>query len=236
MKVGIVDKDDPMNIYAEKESMKIINGSLSAGDFYYCEPSDAAWWRVIALKWNHGQQVEGYVKKERIRLFSSLPDTTQKRLIHTVLVKHYELTNKFYATFNSKESASYPLARSVLENHADTKYSPILDAFNDYFCNSRDSLTLIQLFETILADKGSSSEMPCYVLGECYICSNDVFLRQLEKSDNREDLEALISTTEWGLRNHFNVPEEGLDIPPNPEKEQVEAFNVLMSQLNKLIQ
>jgi len=229
----INDKDGFTNIRDGQGTEFKIVGTINADDFFSCEQTTADWWKVSALKWtDRWKQIEGYIFKDKVQFLSKLPDTTKQKLIQTIFAKQKDLASKF----RSFDSATYRSTISALENYSDIKYSPILPIFSDYFCKTKDSITLKQFFATLWADKGSANEMPSFALGDCFICHSDIVLRQLKSMKNKAQLNLLVSHIEWGLRSHFNVPEEGLDLPENTNKKEVDDFNRLVKKLKTIKQ
>ena len=72
------------------------------------------------------------------------------------------------------------------------KYSPILPIFSDYFCKTKDSVTLKQFFATTWADNGSANEMPSFAFGDCFVCHSDIVLRQLKSVKDTEQLKLIV--------------------------------------------
>lgn len=236
MKVArINDKDGFTNIREGQGAEFKIVGTLTAEDFFYCEQSNSDWWKASAIKLNdRGQQIEGYIFKDKVQFLSTLPDTTKRKLIQTVFETHKQLATNFQNAWKSKDSLAYRTTRSALENYSDSKYDPILDIFPNYFCKTLDSITLNLFFAAIWTDNGSANEMPSFAIGDCFVCHADVVLRQLKSVKDNEQLKLIVHDIEWGLRNHFNVSEPGDANPATTTQKDIDNFNKLLAKLKTI--
>ena len=230
----INDKDGFTNIRnGEGTDFKVV-GTVNKDDFFYCELTNSEWYKVTALKWTEaGSQLEGYIHKSKVQFIDDLPDTTKKRIIETIFETQKQSANKFQNAWRSKDSLAYQTTVRALEDYSDNKYSPILPIFAYYFCKTRDIGTLNKLFATIWADKSSANEEPSFTLGDCFVCNSDIVLKQLKNIKSKEQRQLLISDIEWGLRFRFNMPDEDLGIPDNPNKKQIEEFSKLKKKLKQ---
>lgn len=183
--------------------------TIKTNELFYCEPSSSDWWKVNTI-----HDVEGYVHRSRINIIDILPDTSKRTLLLSVFKTQKDLADKYAKTWKSKDSIADRTTGRILEEHAENKYAPLLETFTKYFCKTRDTTLLKQLFMTMWADKGSADERPSFTLGDAFICKPDVvtaLLRQLSK----EERTFIADDIEWGLLNHFNMSED--EKPKNKE-------------------
>lgn len=236
MKVArINDKDGFTNIREGQGADFKIVATVKADEFFYCEQSSADWWKVTVLEWtDRGQQIEGFIFKDRVQFLSTLSDSAKQNLVQSIFENQKQFATKFQNAWKSNDSLEYQTTVRALENYSDVKYTPILNIFLTYFCETQDSVTLNKFFAAMWADKGSADEMPSFTIGDCFVCRTDLVMRQLKNIKSIEERNSIIGHIEWGLRNHFNVPEEGLGIPDNTNEKQTDVFNRLMKQLKTI--
>lgn len=197
----ISDKDGYTNIrQGEGINFKVV-ATVVDNEVFYCEPSDAEWLKVLVVQWTAKDgQVAGFIHRSRVQYIASLPDAVQRSIIRGVFDKQALYANRFHRS----DSTSYHAAVTLLQNHSDERYSPVLDIFPDYFCRTKDAALLNKLFATIWADSGSASEIPSFTLGDCFIWEPDLVLRQVKAIKNKQQRSLIIDDIDWGLHNHFD--------------------------------
>lgn len=241
MKIAqIDDKDGYSNIRNGQGTDFEIVGTVEKEDFFYCEISDSSdWYQVIALKWNRGNQIKGFMHKSRIKIIENTSLFEQKKIIETTLLKHKQLAENFLESiskydrtnnnWNSKnDSIAYLKSRSELESHSETKYDPILQILPSYFCNSNDKQTIKLFFDTMWADKGSANEMPSFSIGECFVCNSDLLIELLQQTNSKDKKTLLINQIDWGLKNVFWTEVDGENEPSSIE------YETLITKLKKV--
>jgi hypothetical protein len=221
----INDPDGFTNIRSGQGKEYPVVSTINKDEFFYCDLTNSEWVKVIALKWQNGNQVEGYIHRSRVQLVENLDFERQKELIKQILDKQRILANNFQKAWKSKDSLAYRTTVRELELYSETKYSPILDIFPKYFCETKDTVILDLFYSTIWADKGSANETPSFAIGECFICNSDLVINQLQSIVNKEQKDLIYDQVEWGLMNTFEVEEDG-------QSDNIE-FNQLKSKLEK---
>lgn len=197
----ISDKDGYTNIrQGQGINFKVV-ATVVDNEFFYCEPSDAEWLKVLVVQWTAaGGQVAGFIHRSRVQYIGSLPDAVQRSIIRDV----FEQQALYAGRFRRSDSTSYHAAVTLLQNHSDGRYSPALTVFRDYFCRTKDASLLNKLFATIRADSGSANEMPSFALGDCFIWEPDLVLWQVKAIKNKKQRSLIIDDIDWGLHNHFD--------------------------------
>lgn len=224
-KLAIInDSDGFTNIRSGKGAEFPIIGTIEKDEFFYCEDSDSDWTKVIALKWQDGKQIEGFIHKSRIQLIENLDSSKQKELLAQVLTNQQNLANKFQKAFIYKNSSSYKTAIKELELYSEIKYSPILDILPLYYCRTKDSIMLELFYSTIWADKGSANEAPSYAIGYCFICQPELVLKQVRNLKSTEHRNLILNDIEWGLMCIFDVDQD--------EKSDNAEYNKLKKRLD----
>jgi hypothetical protein len=221
----INDPDGFTNIRSGQGNEFPIVSTINKDEFFYCDLTNSEWIKVIALKWQNGNQVEGYIHKSRVQLVENLDFQRQKELIKQILDKQRILANNFQKAWKSKDSIAYRTTVRELELCSEIKYSPILEILPKYFCETKDTMILDLFYSTIWADKGSANEMPSFAISECFICNSDLVIKQLQLIVNKEQKDLVYDNIEWGLMNKFEVEEDG-------QSDNLE-FNQLKSKLEK---
>ena len=201
--------------------------TIDKDEFFYCDlTTNQEWVKIIAYKdWKDGREVEGYIHKSRIQLVEKLNYQKQNELLTQILEKQKELANKFRKAWKSKDSLAYRRTVRELELNNDLKYEPILEIFPKYFCSTSDTTVLQLMFATMWADKGSASEIPSTVVGDCFVCKPDMVIRQTLLIKNKEQKKLILDQIEWGIMFRFDVDENG--------KSNNKEFIKLKSLLNK---
>lgn len=143
----ISDKDGYTNIrQGQGINFKVV-ATVVDNEFFYCEPSDAEWLKVLVVQWiAKDGQVAGFIHRSRVQYIASLPDAAQQSIIRGVFDKQALYANRFHRS----DSISYHAAVTLLQNHSDERYSPVLDIFPDYFCRTKDAALLKKLGINIL--------------------------------------------------------------------------------------
>jgi hypothetical protein len=220
----IKDSDGYTNIRSGQGNEFPIVSTFDKDELFYCDPTNSEWLKVIALKWQNGKQIEGYIHKSRVQLIETLDLKSKQALLTQILSKQKNLADNFQRAFKSKDSLGYISTRRELETHAENRYSPVLDILPKYFCESKDTALLQLFFATMWADKGSADEMPSMAIGDCFICQADIVARQVGMIKNKEQRQSIYSDIEWGLVNHYDVDEAG--------KSKDKDFNRLKKRLD----
>jgi hypothetical protein len=206
----IIDKDGFTNVRDSGSTNSKVVSTLSTEDFFICIPSPSTWWRITAFKNDSaGKQLVGYVHSSRIQLIDSLSDASKQALLIKVLDRHKSLATEFHSAFTSKNSAAYKTSRTALEKHSEETYTPILNTLSNYFCHTGDTVVVQHFLAAIIADSGSANEMPCNALCQCYICFPAAVIRQVLLFKNPRQRAILFEDIEYGLLNHYDVPEDG---------------------------
>lgn len=200
----ILDKDGYSNVREGQGNAFKVVGIVRVGELFYCQPTTSDWWKVQGTR-----PLEGYLHKSRIQLIEQLDDSQQKALLQQVFSRQKRLATVFQQTRQEKSGKdAYQKARQELETHGDAYYEPMLWLFPRYFCRTTDKETLVLLFETIGSDQGSASEAPAFALGKSYSCQSELLLQQLSQQSGKQ-LESILSDLEWGVRNEFDVADDG---------------------------
>ncbi len=203
----ISDTDGFTNIRSGQGKDFPIVATIDTTDFIYCDPTTKDdWVKVIAMKWQNGKQIEGFIRKTRIQLVEKLDNKKQEKILTEILRKQKNLAENFQNSLKIQDNKE---TRNKLELYSDIKYSPILEVLPKYFCATSDSTIIELFFSTMLADKGSANEIPSFTIGECFICNPDLVLRKLDKLTNKKEKKFIIDNIEWGLLNYFEVGEDG---------------------------
>ena len=203
----INDSDGFTNIRSGQGKDFPIVGTVDSTDFFYCDPTTKNdWVKVIAMKWQNGKQIEGFIHKTRIQFVEKLDHKKQKILLTETLRKQLNLAESFQKTRKTKDNREI---RNEIELYTDIKYSPILEILPKYFCATSDTTIIELFFSTMWADKGSANEIPSVSIGQCFVCKPDLIIRELTKLTNKEEKTFIIDDIEWGLLNYFEVGEDG---------------------------
>ena len=212
----INDSDGFTNIRSGEGKDFPIVATIDTTDFIYCDPTTKNdWVKVIAMKWQNGKQIEGFIHKTRIQFIEKLNNKEQKKILTEILRIQKNLAENFQKTRKIKENKE---TRNKLELYSDIKYSPILEILPMYFCASSDTTIIELFFSTMWADKSSANEIPSFTIGECFICKPDLVIRELEKLTNKREKKFIIEDIEWGLLNYFEVREDGKSNNPEFKK------------------
>ncbi|HET7733951.1 MAG TPA: hypothetical protein VFK73_08950 [Paludibacter sp.] len=213
----ISDPDGFTNIRNGQGKNFSIVATIDTTDFIYCDPTTKNdWVKVIAMKWQNGKQIEGFIHKTRIQFLEKLDNKKQKDLLTEILRKQKNLAENFQKTWKIKDNRE---TRHEVESYSDIKYSPILEILPRYFCATNDTTIIELLFATMWADKGSANEIPSFTIGECFVCKPDLIILELTKLTNKEERKFIINDIEWGLLNYFEVGEDGKS--NNPQFKQL---------------
>lgn len=205
----ISDPDGYTNIRSGQGKEFPIVATIAKDEFFYCDWTTSEWIKVVALKWQGGNQVEGFIHKSRIQLIETLDTKRQQEILQAILTKQNTLADEFQKAWKSKDSLAYRTTLRELELHSDIKYSPILDILPKYFCLTKDTILLKLFYAVMWSDKGSANETPSFTIGKCFICNADIVIAQLSKVSNKEQRKLILDNIEWGLLNNFDVDENG---------------------------
>lgn len=205
------------------KDFKVVD-TLYKGDFFYATTiiNNSEWAHITAWK---GSQIEGYIHKSRIQIVEDLDNTKQKKLIIQILDQQKTLADNFQNAFKSKDSLAYRTTIRELEFYSDTKYSPILNILQGYFCKTGDKDILQHFLATMWADKGSANEMPSFTISDCLICKPGIVIQEIAKIKNSEFKDFILDHIEWGLKNNFGVDENN--------KSENEEYCKLKKRLDK---
>lgn len=220
----IKDSDGYTNIRNGKGNEFPVIATLARDELFYCDQTNSDWLKIIALKWQNGKQIEGYIHKSRVQLIETLDLKSKQELLKQILLKQKSLADSFQRAFKSKDSLGYNSTLKELETHAENRYSPVLAILPKYFCETKDTALLQLFFATMWADNGSADEMPSMAIGDCFICQTDIVARQAGMIKNKEQRQSIYSDIEWGLVNHYDVDESG--------KSKDKDFNRLKKRLD----
>jgi hypothetical protein len=220
----IKDSDGYTNVRSGQGNEFPIIATFDKDELFYCDQTNSEWLKVIALKWQEGKQIEGYIHSSRVQFIERLDSKSKKVLLTQILSKQKSLANDFQKAFKGKDSLVYISTRRELETHGENRYSPVLDILPKYFCETKDTALLQLFFATMWADKGSADEMPSLAIGDCFICQTDIVARQVGMIKNKEQCLSIYSNIEWGLLNHYDVDEDG--------KSKDKDFNKLKKRLD----
>jgi hypothetical protein len=227
----IKDKEGYTFIQSAKGTDFDIVGEIKSDAFFYCDKLVGDYYPVFATQWgeineNYGKQMKGFLHKSHVQLIEALPFAEQKKIIGKTL---HEYRNMIDPTWNNPNNASdssktkQPLEVSFFY---EVKYELILDFFKDYYCKSNDSETLGLLFSTMWSDKNTANEVPGIVVGESYLCNEQLYLTEFYKIKDPAKLEYIKGQTNWGLFRHFNID-------PEAEKITNKEFLRLSDQLER---
>jgi len=213
----INDSDGFTNIRSGQGKDFPIVARIDTTDFIYCDPTTKNdWVKVIAMKWQNGKQIEGFIHKTRIQFIEKLDNKEQKKILVEILKKQKSLAEAYQKARKFKENTK---TRIEDEFYGDIKYSPILDILPKYFCTTNDTTIIELFFSTMWADKGSANEAPSYTIGECLVCKPDLIIQELAKLTDKKEKKFIIDQIEWGILNYFDVGEDGKS--NNPEFKQL---------------
>lgn len=205
----INDVEGFSNVRSGQSSNSVIVAKLEKSDFFYCDETKSDWLKIVALKWKDGNQIEGFLHKSRVQFIEDLDISIRKQLLTTILSEQQALATTFQRIFSSRDKSGYKAAVSALENHAEIKYTPILEILPQYFSKTND-LEVLQLFiSTMWADKGSANEIPSLTIGQCYILKPSVVLSQVKPLKNADQRNLIYDQMEWGLKNYFEADADG---------------------------
>ncbi|CAN5504669.1 hypothetical protein BH10BAC1_BH10BAC1_05330 [soil metagenome] len=208
----INDSEGFTNIHSGEGNNFPIIAKLDTTDFFYCSITNSEWLKIVALKWQGGKQIEGFIHKSKVQLIETLDVKVKKALLTSVLTKHKVLANNFQNSGKSKDSLRNSSSRGELEKYSDLKYSPILEILPDYICETKDTMILQLFYATMWADKGSANEIPSIAIGSCYICWPDFVLKQIRTIKNTEQRKSIYNHIEFGLLSNFDVDENNKPI------------------------
>ena len=78
----INDSDGFTNIRSGEGKDFPIVATIDTTDFIYCDPTTKNdWVKVIAMKWQNGKQIEGFIHKTRIQIIEKLNNKEQKKIL-----------------------------------------------------------------------------------------------------------------------------------------------------------
>ena len=193
--------------------------SIKADEYFYCKSSDSEWWAVQHAY--HGR-LSGYIHKSRICLLESLPLKEMQNVIMTVFIKQEELAKEFVKSLakidkktnnwkTEKDSVSNIESGRIKEIHSETHYNPILDILPLYYCRTKDTSVIIQLYKTLWTDGGSANEAPAWALGYCFVCEPELTSLSLKSLPNeiKEKAKGMIA---FGLNNVCKTREEEMKL------------------------
>jgi len=208
--LAIVKGSTIVNVYKGKGDSFPIVATIAKDEFFYCDSLQSEWVSVVVLKWSKGHQVKGYVHRTDIQLIDKLGLKQQQQIFIQVLRRQELLAGEFQVAYQRKDSAVYRKALASLEEHSDIKYSPVLGILPDYFCATKDIIVLKALFNTMLADHGSASEMPSYAVGWSFICQTELVSKALQALPQLQQKKLILDQIEFGVLNnvdHLSVPQ-----------------------------
>ena len=171
----------------------------------------------------NGRRAGGFVHKSRIQEVRNLDNPALKELLGDVLNRQKAIADSFKIARKSNDSKAFRTIREKLEHHSMWKYNPALQVLPHYFCSTNDTEIIDMLFATVFANKGSANEMPSFSLVDCFICNPDLVLARIHRISNSLQKDLIIDQIEWGLKNHFEVGENGGSDDPE--------YNELMERL-----
>lgn len=200
----IRDKDGYTNVRSKADISAPVVATINRDEFFYIESSGSEWIKISALKWDNGQQVEGYMHKSRIQVINKLDNDARRKLIGGILQQEEQLADRYQQAFESKNDQLRRDALQKLEEYGDLKYSPVLEILPDYFCKTKDAKLLSQLFKTMWADKGSANEQPTYTMGDCLACQPGLVLQVFGQIRNADQRDFIYHNLCDGLDYHFD--------------------------------
>jgi hypothetical protein len=213
----INDKDGFTNVRSGQGKDFEVIATISEGDFFYCEWSNAEWIHVIRLNYTLDEKTrEGYMHRSRIQLIEQLPDSAKRVIIRDIFKKQLKLAIAFNASCSEKNSKTYDTDRQNLETFAEEKYLPVLGVFADHFCKTSDTALLQLFFKTLWANQGSASEIPAWEIGRCFVCNADLLIGQITSLKNKEEKKLLYDDIDFGLQNLY-ADDNGNCNSNNPE-------------------
>lgn len=215
----ISDKDGYVLLREGPGKESSVIDTIKEQEYFYCIPSDSEWWEVIPF---YHKNNAGYVHKSRICLLESLPLKEMKNAITTVFIKQERLAKAFVESVakidkktnhweTEEDSVSYLESRTKKERHSETYYNPILDILPLYYCKTKDTAVIIQLYHTLWADRGSANEAPAWALGYCFVCEPELTALSLKSlpGEIKEKAKGMIA---FGLNNVCKTREEEMKL------------------------
>ncbi len=206
----INDPDGYTNVRSGRGNEFSIITTIDKDDLFYCENTNAEWLSIIALRWKDSKQIEGFIHRSKVQFIEALENNTQKELLMSILIQQQILAENYIKACDDHDDLMHQKTVEKLESYGEIQYSPILEILPKYFCATKDTSILQQLFKTIWADAGSANESPSFALGESYICKPSLVLAQLKHVKNVKQRKFIFDNIEWGLLNHYNVDEDGI--------------------------
>jgi len=189
--------------------------TLYEEEYFYCQPSVSEWWKVHPEK---DGNPTGYVHMSRICLLETLPNVEMRGFIMKIFKVQEEFARAFVESlerydkrkghWNSvQDSINYINSRWNVEYYSDTKYDMALNILPLYYCKTRDTTVIIQLFHTLWEDRGSAFEGPAWALGYCFVCEPELTVRSLKylNNDTKDKAKGMIA---FGLNNVCKTREE----------------------------
>ncbi len=227
----IIDEDGYTYLRNGQSINSQVIDTIYKNELFYCVQSNSDWYEVTEVKWNKtGYSLTGFMHKSRIQIIDSMIINDKKKLIEKTFERYKELGNELNnfvikqtynfenKTWNSKkDSLDFEGISKKHSDYSENYFSPILESFSIYFCETKDIETIDLFINTLWANKGSANEIPSYTFGECFICEPELIKRKLISIENTNKLDIMINHIHWGLMNLFWTEEDGDNEPSSQE-------------------
>lgn len=227
----IIDKDGFTYLRSGQSIDSNIIDTVFENEFFYCKKSNLDWLEVTTIKWNSsGHPIKGFMHKSRIEIVDNMSNEKKKELIENVFKPYeklgielndfvlkdtYDNENKSWRS--KKDSLDFKDIYQRNNIYSEKYFSPLLNTFSKYFCETSDIETFDLFINTLWSHKGSANEMLSFTLGECFICNPELVQKRLISIDNPKKLDLMINHINWGLMNLFWTEEDGDNEPSSKE-------------------
>lgn len=176
-------------------------GSISAGQFVLCHPSDSSFWRVDNML-----GIKGIASVENLLLVKDLGDIEKKILIIHALKTFSEFI-AFADTFPKKISHSKKASKWSRHFYYEVKiYHCFVELLAEQFCDTADE-DLLHAFIQMLGFH-EVNDINSHVLSKCYLCHPNIVF---EKIINSKYKEMLTNQLTIGLQSIIQIDKYNID-------------------------
>ena len=169
----IKDKDGFTLIRKSPDKNSSIVDTLFDGEFFQYVKTDRSDWYKTYKMWN----TIGYVHKSRIQSLKSLRKETQYNLIDSIFDKEAIL-------YKERLKSTTIGGNDIGRHHHEEKFTPILDIFIEYMCESYNDTLMRKFFDIMIVESGSADETPPTVLGFIYKCQPELVTKLINEYNN----------------------------------------------------
>ena len=215
-------KNGLKTVNAYDSTKKSLLVTLDSETYFSCGSLSGNWY-----KFDMPFYFDGYINKDSIQFFQNLSKLKQKQKINKAL-------NYFYSICKSDKEIQDSVYSTLRQSYYNKTFYPILEQFFNYYKETRDTATLLNVFNAVKCNlDGEFATTFAFLIGYCYDLDKRLFARQIIQTKDKQNriqlTNILLGSVQIFYRDRYNRKK----MDANKIKRLLDKENSTILQLTK---